>query len=83
MTGSDQPILLIYLIGCPQRKSKIGPEYEKIEIKAINVVNGSEYETGLPVGTYSLAASSFEYETQNPDDFIITDGGDTDVDVTF
>jgi hypothetical protein len=58
-------------------------EYEKIEIKAINVVNGSTYGTGLPVGTYSLAASSFGYETQNPDDFPITDGGDTDVNVTF
>jgi len=58
-------------------------EYEKIEIKAINVVNGSTYETGLPVGTYSLVASSFGYETQKPDDFTITDGGDTDVDVTF
>ena len=57
--------------------------YEKIEIKAINVVMESTYGTGLPVGTYSLAASSFGYETQNPDDFTITDGGDTDVDVTF
>ena len=57
--------------------------YEKIEIKAINIMDGSTYSSGLPVGTYSLAASSFEYETQNPDDFIITDGGDTDVDVTF
>jgi len=58
-------------------------EYEKIEIKAINVVNGSTYDTGLPVGWYSLAASSFGYETQDPDDFTITDGGDTDVNVTF
>jgi len=58
-------------------------EYEKIEIKAINVVNGSTYDTGLPVGTYSLAASSFGYETQNPDDSTITGGGDSDVDVIF
>ena len=59
-------------------------EYEKIEIKAINVVNGSTYDTGLPVGWYSLAASSFGYETQNPDDFEIKDGEDTpDVNVTF
>jgi hypothetical protein len=59
-------------------------EYEKIEIKAINVVNGSTYDTGLPVGTYSLAASSFGYETQDPDDFEIKDGEDTpDVNVTF
>jgi hypothetical protein len=58
--------------------------YEKIEIKAINVVNGSTYETGLPVGWYSLAASSFGYETQNPDDFEIKEGEDTpDVNVTF
>jgi len=58
--------------------------YEKIEIKAINVVNGSKYGTGLPVGWYSLAASSFGYETQNPDDFEIKDGEDTpDVNVTF
>jgi len=58
--------------------------YEKIEIKAINVVNGSTYGTGLPVGTYSLAASSFGYPIQNPDDFEIKDGEDTpDVDVTF
>ena len=58
--------------------------YEKIEIKAINVVNGSTYGTGLPVGWYSLAASSFGYETQNPDDFEIKDGEDTpDVNVTF
>ena len=57
--------------------------YEKIEIKAINVVNGSTYGTGLPVGTYSLAASSFGYETQNPDDFEIKDGEDTYVYVTF
>ena len=57
--------------------------YEKIEIKAINVVNGPTYDTGLPVGTYSLVASSFGYPIQYPDDFTITDGGDTDVDVTF
>jgi hypothetical protein len=58
-------------------------DYEKIEIKAINVANETPYNTGLPVGTYSLAASSFGYETKNPDDFNITDGGDTDVDITF
>ena len=57
-------------------------EYEKIEIKAINVLNGS-FSTGLPVGMYSLAASSFGYLTENPPDFDITDGGDTPVDVTF
>lgn len=58
-------------------------EYEKIEIKAINVANNSSYDTGLPVGTYSLTASSDGYLTQNPNDFDITDGGDTTVDVTF
>lgn len=57
--------------------------YEKIEIKAINVVNGSTYGTDLPVGTYSLTASSLGYPIQNPDDFTITDGSYTDVDVTF
>lgn len=58
-------------------------EFEKIEIKAINVVNESIYGTGLPVGTYSLAASSLGYPIQNPPDFIITDNTDTPVDVTF
>ena len=57
--------------------------YEKIEIKAINVVNGSSYSNGLPTGNYSLAASSSEYPTQNPPDFTIKDGKDTVVNVTF
>jgi len=57
--------------------------YEKIEIKAINDLNGASYSTGLPVGTYSLAASSFGYPTQNPLDFTIADNADTTVDVTF
>jgi len=57
--------------------------YEKIEIKAINVVNGSSYSTGHPIGNYSLAASSSGYPTQNPPDFTITDGVDTSVNVTF
>lgn len=58
-------------------------EHEKIEIKAINVLNGTTYSTGLPVGTYSLAASSFGYPIQNPPDFTITDGADTTIDLTF
>ena len=59
-------------------------DYEKIEIKAINVANETTYNTGLPVGTYSLAASSFGYPTKNPPDFDIVANTDTpDVDVTF
>ena len=59
-------------------------EDEKIEIKAINVVGGTKYSTGLPVGTYSLAASSDEYPIENPPDFKIEANTDTsDVDVTF
>ena len=54
-------------------------EYEKIEIKAINVANNSQYVTGLPVGTYSLTVFSDGYLKQNPDDFEITDGGVTTV----
>lgn len=67
--------------------------YEKIEVKAINVANGSNYTAGLPIGTYSLAASSFGYETKhefeddslNPpfEDFDVTEGGDTTVNVIF
>ena len=58
-------------------------DYEKIEIKAINVANYTQYKTSLSVGTYSLAASSDGYLTQNPDDFNITDGGDITVDISF
>ena len=57
--------------------------YEKIEIKAINVLNGSTFATDLPEGVYSLAASSFGYTTQNPSDFTITVDTDTTVDVVF
>ena len=58
-------------------------EHEKIEIKAINVANNSQYDTDLPVGAYSLAAFSSGYPTQNPNDFDITDGGVTILDITF
>ncbi len=57
--------------------------FEKIEIKAINVLRGTSYLTALPVGMYSLAASSFGYPTENPSDFSIADGTNTTVDVTF
>ena len=57
--------------------------FEKIEIKAINVLNETTYSTGLPTGAYSLAAFSFGYPIQNPPDFTITDDADTTVDVTF
>ena len=58
-------------------------EHEKIEIKAINVLSGSSYNTVLPAGTYSLVASSFGYEIQILDNISIEDGVDTPVNVTF
>jgi hypothetical protein len=60
---------------------------EIIEVKSINVINGAPYSINLPVGEYTLVASSFSYSTQSvspplsvvkevPDD-IPTDGSVT------
>jgi hypothetical protein len=64
-----------------------GPTDEIIEVKSINVINGAPYSINLPVGDYTLVASSFSYPTQTvspplsvvkevPDD-IPTDGSVT------
>ena len=64
-------------------------EYEKIEIKAINVLDGEGYSTDLPESTtdplldYSVTASSFGYPTQYFIDFDIEAGMDTIINVNF
>ena len=37
---------------------------EKVELKSLNVLNGAEYETQLPTGSYSRVASTYGYTTQ-------------------
>jgi hypothetical protein len=37
---------------------------EKVELKSLNVLNGAEYETQLPTGSYSRVASTYDYTTQ-------------------
>lgn len=58
---------------------------EKIEVKAINVANnGIKYATGLPAGSYSLAASTYGYETKYQYSITISDGIETEkIDVMF
>jgi hypothetical protein len=42
-----------------------GSTNEMIEVKSINVINGASYSINLPVGSYTLIASSFSYPTQS------------------
>jgi hypothetical protein len=42
-----------------------GSTNEMIEVKSINVINGASYSINLPVGSYTLIASSFSYLTQS------------------
>jgi len=57
-------------------RQTVSGEEDMIEIKALNVLNGSPptYETNLPVGVYRVVASSIGYDTQNSDFTLPADG---------
>jgi len=46
-----------------------------IEVRSVNSVTGFWYDIDLPVGTYSLVASSSGMETEVYEDIEVTDGG--------
>jgi hypothetical protein len=51
-----------------------------IEVKSINVADGSTYATKLPVGTYSVVASSYPETTKSIPIAIVP--GTTNIDFT-
>ena len=60
--GEDQYATISYrqginCVGCDPN--------EMIEIKSVNVVNGANYGTELPTGSYSRVASTYDYNTQS------------------
>jgi hypothetical protein len=56
---------------------------EKIEIKSLHLPEGIYSGVTLPVGTYTLVASSNNKTTQEINSININDGSDTVVDITF
>ena len=55
---------------------------EDIEVKSLNVANGGTYTVSLPEGAYVVVASTYGEGTLE-DDIDITDGSDTELDITF
>jgi hypothetical protein len=60
-----------------------GLEVKTIEVKSINVADGSSYTVGLPVGTYILVLSTYGEETQIVDLEVLADPEKTILNINF